>query len=423
MQYVSLEEAMAAIHSGNKIYVQGMASTPHHLLEGIAKRGHELENVTMYHLHMEGPTPWIHPELAERIRDISLFVGANLRQAVNDGRASYVPLFLSEVPWFLTQPQFRPNVVFLNVSLPDAHGYVSLGPTLEATLAAIAQADLVIAQINRYVPRALGDALIPLGAIHYGVQWDEPLSATVSKPADPLTNQIGLHVANLIPDRSTLQLGIGQIPDAVLGQLKDHKDLGVHSEMISDGVRLLVEKGVITGIYKETDPGKVVATFAMGSEDLFKFIDDNPAVSIRSVDYTNDTSVIRRNPRMMSVNSAIEVDLTGQVVAESIGSHIMSGVGGQMDFVRGASLSPGGKSIIALPSRTSSGSSRIVSTIHSGAGVTTTRNHVQYVITEYGIAELHGRTLEQRARQLIKVAHPEDREALTQEAKRLFPAF
>ena len=423
MQYVSLEEAMQKIQSGHRIYLQGMSSTPHHLLEGIAVRGRELEGVNLYHLHLEGPTPWIHHDLAKKVHDISLFVGANLRDAVNDGRASYVPLFLSEVPWFLTQPQFRPHIVLLNVSPPDRHGYVSLGPTLEATLAAISQADLVIAQINQHVPRALGDALIPLSSIDFAVKWDEPLSATTSKPADPLTDKIGNHAANLIPDRATLQLGIGQIPDAVLRQLRDHKDLGVHSEMISDGVRMLSERGVITGAYKETDPGKIVATFAMGSQDLFKFIDDNPEVSIRSVDYTNNTSVIRRNPRMISVNSAIEVDLTGQVVAESIGAHIMSGVGGQMDFVRGASLAQEGKSIIALPSRTAKGVSRIVPTVHSGAGVTTTRNHVQYVITEYGIAELHGKTLEERARQLIQVAHPEDREALMQEAKKLFPAF
>lgn len=423
MKLVTLEEAMAAIPSGINIYVQGMSSTPQYLLAGLAERCLDLEDVKMYHLHLEGSTPWIRPELSGRLRDISLFVGANLRAAVNDGRASYVPIFLSEVPWFLRQPQFRPKVVLLNVSPPDRHGYVSLGPTLEATLAAIEEADIVIAQVNRHVPRALGSALIPAAAITYGVTWDEPLAPLKSHAADPTTDAIGRYVAELIPDRATLQLGIGKIPDAVLAQLGGHKDLGVHSEMISDGVRVLAQQGVVTGLYKGTDPGEIVATFAMGSPDLFDFIDDNPGVSMRAVDYTNSTAVIRLNPRMMSINSAIEVDLTGQVVAESIGSRIVSGVGGQMDFVRGASLAADGKSIIALPSRTASGLSRVVATLRPGAGVTTTRNHVQYVVTEYGVAELHGRTLEERAKRLIAVAHPEDRDKLLQMAKEMLPGL
>lgn len=424
MKIVSLEEALSAVQSHHKIYVQGMASTPHRLLAGLSERCRGLEDVALYHLHLEGPTPWIIPELESRVRDISLFVGANLRNAVNDGRASYVPLFLSEVPWLLQQAQFRPNVVLLNVSPPDRHGFVSLGPTLEATLTAIAQAETVIAQVNRHVPRALGHALIPAERIAYGVIADEPLS-TLSAPSgdDPESSAIGRHAAGLIPDRATLQLGIGRIPNAVLHQLLGHKDLGIHSEMISDGVRTLAERGVATGLYKETDPGQIVATFAMGSQQLYDFIDDNPAVSMRSVEYTNNTAVIRRNPRMVSLNSAIEVDLTGQVVAESIGSRIVSGVGGQMDFVRGASLSEGGKSIIALPARTHSGISRIVATLQPGAGVTTTRNHVQYVATEFGVAELHGRTLEERARRLIAIAHPEDREPLERAARNLLPGF
>lgn len=423
MKIVSLEEAMNAIGSGNRVYVQGMASTPHRLLSGFSERCHQLQNVTLYHLHLEGATPWVTPTLIGRCRDISLFVGANLREAVNDGRASYVPVFLSEIPEILSQPLCRPNVALINVSPPDRHGFVSLGPTLEATLAAIALADVVIAQVNEHVPRALGDALIHESLITYGIMWDEPLDPTASRPSDPITDAIGRYAAELIPDYATLQLGIGRIPNAVLSQLTEHKDLGVHSEMISDGVRILAERGVVTGRHKKTDPGQIVATFAMGSKSLYDFIDDNPAVSMRAVDYTNSTAVIRRNPRMISVNSAIEVDLTGQVVAESIGSRIVSGVGGQMDFVRGASLAKEGKSIIALPARTGSGLSRIVATLRPGAGVTTTRNHVQYVVTEYGVATLHGRTLEERARALIAVAHPEDREALEQSARELFPAF
>ncbi len=423
MKIVELEEAMEAVGSESRVYAQGMASTPHRLLVGLTERCHQLEGVKLYHLHLEGPTPWITPTLDNRLRDISLFVGANLREAVNDGRASYAPLFLSEVPWLLQQPQFRPIVVLINVSPPDRHGFVSLGPTLEATLAAIAQADIVIAQINRHVPRALGNALINQSSITYGVLWDEPLNCSISPPSNPVTDAIGRHVAELIPDYATLQLGIGRIPNAVLNQLTGHKDLGVHSEMISDGVMVLAEQGVITGIHKKTDPGHIVATFAMGSQSLFDFIDDNPAVSMRAVDYTNNTAVIRCNPRMISVNSAIEVDLTGQVVAESIGPRIVSGVGGQMDFVRGASLAVEGKSIIALPSRTGSDQPRIVASLKPGAGITTTRNHVQYVVTEYGTAELHGRTLEERVRQLIGIAHPEDRSSLERTAKEMWPWY
>jgi len=423
MQLVTLEEAMQHIQSGMRIYTQGMASTPHKLLEGLAERCKVLEDVHICHLHLEGPTPWVTPELKGHIHDSSLFVGANLRGAVNEGLSSYVPMFLSDTPWFLAQPQSRPHVVFLNVSPPDRHGYVSIGPTLESTLTAIDNADVVIAQINCHVPRVLGDALIPQAKITYGVQWDEPLAAAQEKPSDPLTESIGRYVAELIPDRATLQLGIGKIPDAVLRGLVNHHDLGVHSEMISDGVRMLTERGVITGRFKETDPGQIVFTFAMGSSELYDFMNDNPMISIRSVDYTNSTAVIRRNPRMMSINSAVEVDITGQVVAESIGTHIVSGVGGQMDFVRGASLAPEGRSIIALPSRTGSGKSRIVATLQPGAGVTTTRNHVQYVVTEYGVAQLHGKTLEERAKALIAVAHPDDREMLEQAAFKMMPGF
>ncbi len=417
MKIVNVDEAMQSICSNMRIYVQGISSTPHRLLQGIADRCTELENVSLFHLHLEGPTPWIKPELEQKLRDVSLFVGPNLREAVNSGRADYVPIFLSEVPWFLQQSQFRPHAVLINVSPPDRHGYVSLGPCIEAVLEAIHQADIVIAQFNPYVPRALGDALIHVNDITYAVEWAQQLNESVPKPSDAISEAIGRNVAELIPDRATLQLGIGRIPDAVLNQLTNHQDLGIHSEMISDGVHMLAERGVITGRFKETDPGKIVSTFCLGSSSLYEFIDDNPAVSLRSVDYTNNTAVIRRNPRMISVNSAVEVDLAGQVVAESIGSRVISGVGGQMDFVRGASLAVEGKSIIALPSRTKMGKSRIVSEIQHGATVTTTRNHVQYVVTEYGIAELHGRTLGERARQLISVAHPDDRDELTRAAK------
>ncbi|PSR21490.1 MAG: 4-hydroxybutyrate CoA-transferase [Sulfobacillus acidophilus] len=423
MKLVSLDTALDAIQSGMRIWVQGMASTPHQLLEGLAERCQTLQDVTLLHLHLEGETPWVKPDLVDRVRDISLFVGPNLRDAVNAGLSDYLPIFLSEVPLFLEDSEFRPDVALINVSPPDRHGFVSLGPTIEATLKAIQVAPLTIAQVNPKVPRVLGDAQIHMDSITYGVEVDEALNANPVLAPDPLSLTIGRQVAALIPDRAVLQLGIGRIPDAVLSQLTHHRDLGIHSEMISDGVRLLAEQGVISGRYKGTDPGFIVATFAMGSDALYQFLDDNPGVLMRPVDYTNNTSVIRRNPRMISINSAIEVDLTGQVVAESIGPRIVSGVGGQMDFVRGASLAPGGRSIIALPSRTRAGRPRIVADIQAGAAVTTTRNHVQYVVTEYGVAELHGRTLAQRAHQLIAVAHPDDREELARYAKTRLPRF
>jgi acyl-CoA hydrolase len=423
MKLVSLSTALDSIDSGMRIWVQGMASTPHQLLQGLAERSQDLHDVTVLHLHLEGDTPWVTPDLSPHVRDISLFVGSNLRHAVNTGLSDYLPIFLSEVPLFLEDSEFRPDVAFVNVSPPDQHGFVSLGPTIEATLKAMQVAPITIAQINPKVPRVLGDAQIPADSITYGVEVDEALNANPILVPDPLSLTIGRQVAALIPDRAVLQVGIGRIPDAVLSQLTHHRDLGIHSEMISDGVRRLAEQGVVSGRYKGTDVGFIVATFAMGSDALYQFLDDNPGVLMRPVDYTNNTSVIRRNPRMISINSAIEVDLTGQVVAESIGSRIVSGVGGQMDFVRGASLAPGGRSIIALPARTRDGQPRIVADIHAGAAVTTTRNHVQYVVTEYGVAELHGRTLAQRAHQLIAVAHPDDREELARYAKMRLARF
>lgn len=416
MRIVDVDAAMQTIDSGMKVYVQGVASTPHHLLAGLARRASVLRNLRLIHMHLEGPTPWISEALQGRIRDVSLFVGANLRQAVNRGQADYVPIFLSEIPWLLRQEAFRPDAVLLNVSPPDRHGFVSLGPTVEACLQALESASVVIAQINPAVPRTLGSALLPTDAITFGVRWEEPPAFLPPPDPDPVASRIARYVASLVPDRATLQVGIGRVPGAVLAGLDRHRDLGIHSEMISDGVRVLAERGVITGRAKGTDPGRIVATFALGSPDLYAFLNDNPVVAMRPVDYTNDTAVIRRNPRMISVNSAVEVDLLGQVVADSVGPRILSGVGGQMDFVRGASLAPEGKSIIALPSRTQDGQPRIVASLRPGAAVTTTRSHIQYVVTEFGIADLHGQSIAERARRLIAVAHPDDRETLAREA-------
>jgi 4-hydroxybutyrate CoA-transferase len=423
MRMVTAEAAVAVIESHQRIYVQGMASTPHRLLAALAERGATLNGVRLFHLHLEGPTPWVRPELRGHLEDVSLFVGPNLREAVNRGDAAYLPLFLSEVPWFLEQPEWRPDVALIQVSPPDRHGYVSLGPSVDATLTAVEQASVVIAQVNPQVPRVLGEAALPASTITFGVAVDDPLDTRVSTDDDPVVEAVARRVADLIPDRATLQVGIGRVPDAILRQLTDHRDLGLHSEMLSDGVRALAERGVITGAYKATDPGQMVATFALGTRALYDFLDDNPAVALKPVDYTNNTAVIRLNPRMTSLNSALEVDLTGQVAAESVGPRIVSGVGGQMDFVRGASLAPEGRSIIAVTSRTASGIARIVPSLSVGAAVTTTRAHVQYVVTEWGVADLKGQTVYERARRLIAVAHPDDREGLTRAAHRLLPGF
>lgn len=416
---VTADQAMAVLSSHQRIWVQCTSATPNHLLAAFARRAADLTDMELIHFHLEGPTPWVAPHLAERVRDVSLFVGPNLREAVNDGRASYVPLFLSDAPWFLTQKEHRPDVVFITTSPPDRHGFVTLAPSVEATQAAISRAEIVIAQVNPRVPRTHGDTSLHADRITFGVAWDGPLHTLEPSPPTPETMAIGRQTADLVPERSTIQVGIGRVPDAILAALASHRDLGVHSEMLSDGIRLLAEAGVITGAYKAIDQGRIVGTFALGTKALYDFIDDNPMVALRTVDYTNDPAVIRKNPCMISINSAVEVDLTGQVAAESIGSRLLSGVGGQMDFVRGASLSEGGRSIIALPSRTAAGVPRIVASLRPGAAVTTTRNHVQFVVTEYGVAELHGASLVERARRLAAIAHPDDREHLTKAAHAL----
>jgi 4-hydroxybutyrate CoA-transferase len=391
-------------------------------LEGLRDRCRDLQGVTCYHLHLEGPTPHLDPALAGRLQDVSWFIGKNTREAVDEGRAAYLPLFLSDIPAFIEQ-HLALDYALVHVSPPDRHGYVSLGTSVEAARAAIRRARTVVALVNPLVPRTRGAAELPSEAITYGVWHRAPLYTANPARDEPVMRQIATRVASLIPDRATLQLGIGAIPDSVLGALRDHKDLGIHSEMISDGILPLIEHGVITGRFKTVDPGLVVATFALGTEAFYEFLDNHPMISMRTVDYTNDTAVIRRQARMVSINSAVEVDLTGQIAAESVGTRMLSGVGGQMDFVRGATLAPEGISIIALPSRTRTGQPRIVAQLHPGASVTTTRNHVQFVVTEYGVANLHGLSLTERARQLLRLAHPEDRESLARAYRQQLSPF
>lgn len=411
-KYVSAEEAVKVVKSGDRVYVQAAAATPTVLTKALSDRHAELRNVEICHLHTEGEAPYANPELAESFHVNSFFIGANVRHTLKAGNGSYTPVFLSELPHLFRKRVLKLDVVFIQVSPPDKHGYCSLGVSVEAAVAAIENAKIVVAQVNKQMPRTFGDGILHVSEIDYLVEVDVPLHAHEVKPFTPEEEKIGEYVASLIEDKSTLQMGIGSIPNAALSKLTHHKDLGLHTEMFSDGVIDLIEKDIINCNYKGTTRGRVLATFLMGSKRLYDFVDDNPFIELKESSAVNDTARIRRNPKMVAINSAIEVDLTGQVCADSIGSKMYSGVGGQMDFIRGASLSPGGKAIIALPSVTKRGESRIVPFLKQGAGVVTTRSHVQYIITEYGIADLYGKTLKQRAAALVNIAHPDHREAI-----------
>lgn len=409
---VSAEEALKVVKSNDKIYIQAAAAVPSVLVEALASRHEELRNVEICQLHTEGDAPYANPELAESFHVNSFFIGRNVRHTLHAGNGSYTPVFLSELPLLFKRNIVDINVALIHVSVPDKHGYCSLGVSVEATLAAIDNADYVIAQVNKQMPRTFGDGIIHVTEINAFVEVDVPLPAfPVTEPSDVET-KIGDYIAELIEDRSTLQMGIGSIPNAVLTRLHNHKDLGLHTEMFSDGVIDLILKDVINGNYKGVNPGRALATFLMGSQRLYDYVNDNPFVEMRSSDYVNDVSVIKQNPKMVAINSAVEVDVTGQVCADSIGSKMYSGVGGQMDFIRGASLSEGGKAIIALPSVTKHGISRIVPTLKPGAGVVTTRAHVHYVVTEYGVANLYGKTIKERVKGLVNIAHPDHREEI-----------
>ncbi|HEX2916486.1 MAG TPA: acetyl-CoA hydrolase/transferase C-terminal domain-containing protein [Chloroflexia bacterium] len=418
--YTSAEEAVSVIKSGDRVYIHSVAAAPQHLIEAMTARAPELGNVELIHLHTEGAAPYAEPQYAESFRPNVLFVGPNMRKAVNEGRADYLPVFLSEVPFLFRRGMLPLDVALIQVSPPDKHGFCSLGISVEATKSAVQCARYVIAQVNPQMPRSHGDSLININQIDAFVKVDEPLLEYHPAVLTGIETAIGQHVASLVEDGATLQMGIGAIPDAVLSWLVNHKRLGIHTEMFSDGVIDLVERGVITGEEKRVRTGKIVSGFVLGTHRLYDFIDDNPQVALLDIAYVNDTSVIRRNPRVTAINSAIEVDLTGQVCADTIGTYQYSGVGGQMDFIRGASLSEGGKPIIALPSVTSRGESRIVAFLKPGADVVTTRAHVHYIVTEYGIANLYGKNLRQRAAALIEIAHPDHRAMLEEEAYKRF---
>ncbi|MEO5885883.1 MAG: acetyl-CoA hydrolase/transferase C-terminal domain-containing protein [Candidatus Limnocylindrales bacterium] len=418
MRIVTPTEAVAGIRSGEQVYVHCAAAAPSVLLEALAARAADLQDVGVVHLHTEGPGPLLAPKMAGHFRHRALFVGPNARRAVNEGRADYVPVFLSDVPRLFSSGAVPLDVVLVNVTPPDAHGFCSLGVSVEAMHAAIRAATTIIAQLNPAMPRTLGDSFIHVRDIDIAVDVDIPPYERPVGPISDIERRIGQYVAELVPDGATLQLGIGAIPAATALALHGHRDLGVHTEMFTDSVVDLVEAGVITGSRKERNPGKIVTAFMMGSRRMYDFVRDNPMIEMRPVDFTNDTHVIRSFSRMTAINSAIEVDLTGQVVADSIGQRVYSGVGGQMDFIRGAALAGEGRAIIALPATAAGGSmSRIVGTLKPGAGVVTTRAHARTIVTEYGVAELFGRSLRERAAALIGIAHPDHRDRLTADAR------
>ncbi|MBL7807299.1 MAG: acetyl-CoA hydrolase/transferase family protein [Saprospiraceae bacterium] len=424
MTYVSAEEALKIIQSGQRVFVHGSACSPTHLLEKLSEQACRLRDVELVSISLYGDA-WVDkPEFHQNFRFNSLFVSASIREAVNSGRADYVPVFLSEIPELFKRNIMPLDVALIMVSEPDKHGYCSLGVSVDVARSAVNAAKYVIAQVNPRVPRTHGDGMIHISRINAMVYQEAELhEAHFGESVGEAEIQIGRQVAALIEDRSTLQMGIGSIPDAVLRSLDQHKDLGVHTEMFSDGLVGLMQKGVVTNKYKKIHPGKTVTAFALGSRKLYDFVDDNPAVAFLDVDYVNETSVIRRNKRVVAINSAIEIDITGQVCADSIGTYHFSGVGGQMDFMRGAALSEGGKPIIALTSRTAKGVPRIVPLLKPGAGVVTTRAHVHYVVTEYGSAYLFGKNLRERAKALIEIAHPDDREGLDKAAEERFKEF
>ncbi len=419
MKIVSAAEAVAGIRSGDQVYVHCAAATPSVLLDALVERAPELRDVKMVHLHTEGPGPHLAPELATSFHHKALFIGPNARRAVNEGRAEYIPAFLSDVPDLFRSGILPLDAVLINVTPPDEHGYCSLGTSVEGMLAAIPAATTVIAQLNRSMPRTLGESFVHAKDIDLAVEVDIPPYAHRDAEISDVERRVGEYVAALVPDGATLQMGIGAIPEAVTQFLREKKDLGIHTEMMTDCVVDLVEAGVVTGLAKERNRGKIVCTFMMGTEKLYKFVDNNPMVEMRPSDLTNDTHVIRSFRKMVAINSAISIDLTGQVNADSIGLSMYSGVGGQMDFIRGAALAEEGRAIIALPATAGDGKySRIVPFLREGAGVVTTRAHVRTVATEYGVAELYGQGISERARRLIAIAHPDFRDELTAQARK-----
>jgi 4-hydroxybutyrate CoA-transferase len=412
------EEAVSSVKSGNKIFISGNAATPFVLIDALAARKDDLEDVEVNHVLLIGEDPLSKPGMENHFRHNSLFVGPADREAINEGRSDYVPVFLFEIPSLFTQKIIPLDVTLIHLSPPDEHGFMSFGVECVASKAAAESSQLVVAQVNEKMPRTLGDSFIHISRVHRIVEMSEELPELEKKPSTDVEAKIGQHIAELVEDGATLQLGIGGIPNAVLDSLGGRKDLGIHTEMVSDGVVNLIDAGIITNTKKTLHAGKVIATFVLGSRRLYEYVDNNPYFEVHPVDYTNDPFIIAQNDKMVAINSAIEVDLTGQVCSDSIGTKIYSGFGGQLDFIRGAAYSKGGKAIIALPSTARNDTvSRIVPILKTGAGVVTTRADIHYLVTEYGIAYLHGKNLRQRASEIIKIAHPKFRKELERFAR------
>ncbi len=411
----SPDDAVSLITSGMRVFVHGAAATPTSFLDALV-RNQALEDVQLYHLHTMGPAPFVEPAHRGRFLSTSLFTGPPVRGAIDDGAADYIPIFLSDIPSLFLSGTIALDAALLQVSPPDAHGYCSLGTSVDAALAASLSAKILIAEVNEQMPRTLGHTLVPFTRLDAFIHTNRPLPEHLGVPPTAVDDAIGAQVAALVEDGATLQMGIGAIPDAALRRLGNKHDLGIHTEMFSDGILDLVEGGIITNRRKKVHPGRIVTSFVIGSARLYRFVDDNPLVEFHPCDRTNDTALIRKNDKVTAINSALEVDLSGQVVADSIGFRIYSGIGGQMDFIRGAALSHGGKPIIALPSTAAGGrASRIVMAVKPGAGVVTTRGHVHWVVTEYGAVNLFGKTLRQRAEALVGIAHPDVRASLRAE--------
>ncbi|MBO7201275.1 MAG: acetyl-CoA hydrolase/transferase family protein [Bacteroidales bacterium] len=415
---VSAEEAVKVIKSGDHVHISSVSCAPMCLIEAMCERGErgELKDVHIHHLHTEGPAPYVDPKFEGVFQHDAFFVGANVRKSVQQGYADYIPVFLNETARLYRDNYIKCNVALIQVTPPDEFGYVSMGPSVDATLAAVENADFTIAVINKYVPRTFGDGLIHLSNIDIFVEKDEPLETAAPGQPSEIEKAIGHHCAELIEDGACLQMGIGSIPNATLSCLTNHKDLGVHTEMFSDGILDLVERGIITGANKALDKYKMVSTFVMGSQKTYDFLHNNPRVLMKDVAYTNDPFVIAQQPKMVSINSALQVDITGQVCADSLGTKFYSGVGGQIDFIYGASRSKGGKAIIAMPSVTAKGVSKIAPTLTEGAGVVTTRNHIHWFVTENGAVNLYGKTLQERAKLIISIADPSAQEELDKAA-------
>ena len=420
MKYTTAEEAVSLIKSGDRVFIHSAAAAPQQLIEALTARHKELTAVEITHMHTEGTAPYARPEYGDAFRVNVFFVSANIRPYVDSTNVQYIPMFMSEIPLAIRRGRFPIDVAMVQVSPPDGHGFCSLGVSVDISKAACDAGSKIIALVNPNMPRSLGDGLIHESRISAAVYAETPIIEVPPAPMTDCETAIGKYISTLVEDGATLQMGIGGIPNAALQFLGGHRDLGIHTEMFSDGILPLVEKGVINGRLKRRHAGKIVSSFAIGSRKLYDFINDNPAVAMLDMAYVNDSAVIRRFDKMTAINSAVEIDLTGQVCADSIGPRIFSGVGGQVDFIRGAALSEGGKPIIAIQSVTAKGISKIVPTLKIGAGVVTTRAHVHYVVTEYGIADLYGRNIAQRAKSLIAIAHPDHRQSLERASYELY---